>query len=212
MPETISRSLIVDRLGDVRREKFLVYLMGPYKSFNLEYVLSDEERADIKVADLPGPLRSLFQHRDKIDDAQALLRRVQGALRVDPGVNAFLALDVGIGTDEIDAATQSIQYARCANLTAFILPYLGHNFGIGEEAGSILEALCEPDSPQNDYSERLVFAKESEVTSTMIQSANSRWDVEIHTYDSEAELVETLRLLAGKTIQQEQYGNLDRLN
>jgi len=66
--------------------------MGPYKSFNLNYVLSEKERQEIDVEDLPGPLRQLFQSKEEIDAAQAPLRRVQEALRVKPGVNAFLAL------------------------------------------------------------------------------------------------------------------------
>jgi hypothetical protein len=39
------------------------------------------------------------------------LRRIQGELRTDPGVNAFLAVDVDINTDDVDAVTQSIEYA-----------------------------------------------------------------------------------------------------
>jgi len=50
--------------------------MGPYKSFNLNYVLSEKERQEIDVEDLPGPLRQLFQSKEEIDAAQALLRRV----------------------------------------------------------------------------------------------------------------------------------------
>jgi len=53
--------------------------MGPYKSFNLNYVLSEKERQEIDVEDLPGPLRQLFQSKEEIDAAQALLRRVQGS-------------------------------------------------------------------------------------------------------------------------------------
>jgi len=53
--------------------------MGPYKSFNLNYVLSEEERREIDIDDLPGLLRRLFHNKDDIDEAQALLRRVQGS-------------------------------------------------------------------------------------------------------------------------------------
>lgn len=209
----ISREFVVDRLGTVRRDQFLLYLMGPYKSFNLEYVLSEAERRDIEVDDLPGPLRALFQHRDEIDEAQALLRRVQGALRADPGVNAFLAVDLDVDTDDVDAATQSIAYAKCANLTVFVLPFLGHNFGVGEEAGSILEALSDPSGTlENDYSYRLVFARDSRVTSEMIRSARQRWDVMLVTYESEAELVDTLRQLTRDIMERELYGDLERLD
>jgi hypothetical protein len=202
----ITRDLIAARLGTVTYDRFLCYLMGPYKSFNLEYVLSDAERAAIDIEDLPGPLRRLFRSRDEIDAAQALLRRVQGELRTDPGVNAFLALDVDVGTDEVDAVTQSMEYARHSNTTAFVVPFLGHNFGVGEEAGSVLSTLAET------HGERLVFVHEDDVTSAMIRSANVRWDLRIETYGSEAELVDTLRRFVGAIMHRERRGELDRLD
>jgi len=205
MTVEITRGLIEDRLGSVKYDRFLFYLMGPYKSFNLNYVLSDEERREIDVDDLPGPLRRLFRNKDDIDAAQALLRRVQGELRTDPGVNAFLAVDVEIDTDDVDAATQSIEYARCSNATAFVLPFLGHNFGVGEEAGSVLENLAET------HSDRLVFVHEDDVTSAMIRSAKVRWDLRVETYDTESALVDKLRRFAGGVMQRERRGDLDRL-
>lgn len=205
MTEEITRDLIIKRVGHVKYDQFLFYLMGPYKSFNLNYILSDEKRREIDIKDLPGPLRRLFQSKGDIDDAQALLRRVQGELRVDPGINAFLALDIDVDIEEVDAATQSIEYTRCSNATAFVLPFLGHNFGVGEEAGSILEALSET------HGDRLLFVHEANVTSAMIRSAARRWDLRVETYETEAELVDTLRLFAGGIMQQERLGELDRL-
>lgn len=206
MTAEITRNVLVERLGDVTYDRFLFYLMGPYKSFNLNYVLSDEERRDIDVDDLPGPLRRLFQSKAEIDGAQALLRRVQGSLRVNPGVNAFLAVDADIPTSEVDAATQSIEFTRCSNATAFVLPFLGHNFGVGEEAGSILEALAET------HGDRLIFVHEDDVTSAMIRSAHVRWDLRVETYATEADLVEKLRLFAGEIMHRERRGELDRLD
>jgi hypothetical protein len=202
----ITRDLLVERLSDVQYDRFLFYLMGPYKSFNLHYVLSESERQEIEIEELPGPIRKLFQSKDEIDAAQALLRRVQGELRADPGVNAFLALDVDIETDDVDAATQSIEFARCSNATAFVLPFLGHNFGVGEEAGSILEALSEA------YGDRLVFVHEDDVTSAMIRAANARWDLRVETYETEAELVDTLRRFAAGIMHRERRGDLDQLD
>jgi hypothetical protein len=141
----ITRESIVDRLGSVKYDRFLFYLMGPYKSFNLNYVLSENERSRFDIEELPGPLRRLFQNKEDIDAAQALLRRTQGELRRNPGVNAFLALDVDVDIDDVDAVTQRIEFTRCSNATAFVVPFLGHNFGVGEEAGSVLEALSEPE-------------------------------------------------------------------
>jgi hypothetical protein len=206
MTEEITRDLIAERLGQVTYDRFLFYLMGPYKSFNLNYILSEKDRQEIDVEDLPGPLRQLFQSKEEIDAAQALLRRVQGELRVRPGVNAFLALDVDVDTDDVDAATQSIEYTQCSNATAFVLPFLGHNFGVGEEAGSILEALSET------HSDRLIFVHEDDVTSAMIRSAQVRWDLRVETYETESELISKLRLFAGSIMHQERRGELDQLD
>jgi len=206
MGTDITRERILNQVGDVRYDRFLFYLMGPYKSFNLNYVLSEAERRKIDIADLPGPLRTLFQNKDEIDEAKALLRRVQGSLRADPGVNAFLALDVDIDTNDVDAATQSIKFARCSNATAFVLPFLGHNFGVGEEAGSILERLADT------HGDRMVFVHKDDVTSAMIRSASVRWDLRIETYETESELVNVLRRFAGGVMHRERRGDLDRLD
>lgn len=202
----ITRELLINRLGSVKYDRFLFYLMGPYKSFNLNYILSEEERQHIDIDDLPGPIRRLFNNSETITDAQAFLRRVQGQLRQTPGVNAFLAVDVDIDTDNVDAATQSIEYTRHSNATAFVVPYLGHNFGVGEEAGSVLEALAET------HSDRLVFIHEADVTSAMIRSAAVRWDLRIETYETEQELVDTLRRFAAGVMHRERRGELDRLD
>jgi hypothetical protein len=205
MAVEITRSLIADRLGEVTYDRFLFYIMGPYKSFNLNYVLSKEERRNVDVEELPGPLRRLFQNEDAIDEAQALLRRVQGALRADPGVNAFLAIDVNVDTEDIDAVTQSIEFTECSNAAAFVLPFLGHNFGVGEEVGSILEALSDT------HDERLLFVHENDVTSAMIRSANARWELRVETYETEAELVDRLRLFTGEIMHRERRGDLPQL-
>ena len=205
MAVEITRDLIADRLGEVIYDRFLFYIMGPYKSFNLNYVLSEEERRSVDVEELPGPLRRLFQNEDAIDEAQALLRRVQGALRADPGVNAFLAIDVNVDTEDIDAVTQSIEFTECSNAAAFVLPFLGHNFGVGEEVGSILEALSDT------HGERLLFVHENDVTSAMIRSANARWELRVETYETEAELVDRLRLFTGEIMHRERRDDLPHL-
>ncbi|WP_418282447.1 DUF7509 family protein [Halorubrum sp. DTA98] len=203
MSGEITRTRIAERLGSVTYDQFLFYLMGPYKSFNLNYVLSEEERQGIDVDSLPGPLRRLFRNEDDINEAKALLRRVQGALRTDPGVNAFLAIDVDMDLKDVDAVTQSIEFTRCSNATAFVVPFLGHNFGIGEEAGSILQTLSDT------HGERFVFVHEADVSSAMIRSARVRWDLRVETYETEAELVATLRRFAGEIMHRERRGELD---
>ena len=201
----ITRDELIRRLGHVSYDRFLLYLMEPYKSFNLHYVLSDEERERVDIGDLPGPIRRLFQNQDRIDEAQALLRRVQGHLRTDPGVNAFLAVDIGLDTDDIDAVTQSIEYSRCSNATVFIVPYLGHNFGVGEEAGSVLENLAE------SHGDRIIFVHEADVTSEMIRSARTRWDLRVETYETEAELLQVVRRFVVTIMNRERFGDLEYL-
>ncbi len=205
MTTEISRELLRDRLGTVKYDQFLFYLMGPYKSFNLNYVLSKEQRKQFTIDELPGPLRQLFRNKAAINEAQAFLRRIQGKLRTVPGVNAFLALDIGIDIEDVDAITQSIEYTRHSNATAFVLPFLGHNFGVGEEAGSVLESVTDT------HTERLVFVHEENVTSAMIQSAPVRWDLRVETYETEAELVDKLRRFAGEIMHRERRGELPRL-
>lgn len=205
MTNQITRQFLVDALPSVKRQQFLCYLMGPYKSFNLNYVLSPDEQSRIDIENLPGPLRRLFRNEDDISEAQALLRRVQGALRADPRVNAFLAVDVDVDIDEVDAVTQSIEFTRCSNASAFIVPFIGHNFGVGEETGSILETLSDT------HVDRLMFLDEDNVTSAMIHSARDRWDVRIAVYESESDLVDQLRLFIAEIMHMERSGLLSEL-
>lgn len=95
---------------------------------------------------------------------------------------------------------------RCSNAAAFVLPFLGHNFGVGEEVGGILENLAETDG------DRLVYVHEDDVTSAMIRSAKVRWDLRVETYETERELVDELRRFAGGIMQRERRGDLDRLD
>jgi hypothetical protein len=92
------------------------------------------------------------------------------------------------------------------NATAFVLPFLGHNFGVGEEAGSILETLSET------HGERFIFVHKDDVTSAMIQSAPVRWDVRIETYETEEELIAKLRRFAGDIMHRERRGDLPRFD
>lgn len=97
----------------VHHRRFLVYLMGPYKS----HVAENEE--------MFGRLESL---RDE--------------LRSD-GYNAFLATDPDVPLDAMDAGTQSLEFARASNVVLFVVPRDGLNLGVGIEVGAVLEDLSE---------------------------------------------------------------------
>ena len=53
--------------------------------------------------------------------------------------NAHLAIDVGILLEEMDAATQSIEFPRASNTVVFVPPELGGNLGVGIEIGTTLK-------------------------------------------------------------------------
>ena len=46
MAVEISRDLIAERLGHVTYDRFLFYVMGPYKSFNLNVCVYPEDSTD----------------------------------------------------------------------------------------------------------------------------------------------------------------------
>lgn len=195
------RSRIVENLGEVPYDEFLVYLMGPYKSFSIEEMVPD----DVEFDTSDGLFRSwdetdgMYDH----DDVVATLRRVQGALRTDPGLNAFLAVDVGIDLDEIDAATQTIEFARTSNVVVFVVPAVGKNIGVGIEAGSVLANL------DGAGRERVVFVHEAGVRSAMIQGIARRWDAAVYSYADESELVDQIRAFTTDLMYRELRGDLD---
>jgi len=65
MSGEITRESIVEQLGEVKYDRFLFYLMGPYKSFNLNYVLSEEEREAFHEGTVASGVRTT---EDDIDD------------------------------------------------------------------------------------------------------------------------------------------------
>ena len=189
------RDRLKAELGEVSYSNFLVYLMGPYSSFDVEMLIPAE--TDREAVSLP----SAQADETSINEMLATLRRIQGSLRATPGVNAFLAVDADISLDEMDAATQSIQFARASNVIAFIVPHLGDNLGVGMEVGAVLEDLY-PDS------ERVFVIHESAVSSAMLGAVTQRWDAHIAAYTTEDELIDQLRMFIGQIMVQEWTGDL----
>lgn len=171
------RDRLLDELGAVARRQFLVYLMGPYEEYG----------EGEKVA---------FDR----------LLRVRDELRVEPGVNAFLAIDANVPLDEMDAATQSVEFARASNVVAFVAPHGGQNLGVGIEVGAILERIHAGKAPEAD--ERVVFAHEKSVRSAMIDSLSRRWNVTVYSYSDTDELVSQLQQLVLNVIRREKTGEL----
>jgi hypothetical protein len=192
------RDRVRAELGSVRYGEFLVYLMGPYTTFDVgDLVPAEVDREEVS-------LPSARVDSDGIDDMLTLLRRVQASLRVDPGVNAFLAVDANVPLEVVDAATQSIEFARASNAVVFVLPRLGDSLAVGMEVGSVLEDLYP------DESERVLFVHEADATSAMLGGITARWEARITSYEDEGELLTEIRQFVVEIMTREQFGGLER--
>lgn len=107
------RDRLLDTLEPTSYRRFLVYVMGPYKS----HVTEDEEM-------------------------YSFLENVRNDLR-NAGFNAFLATDPDIPLEKMDAGTQTLEFARVSNVVLFVVPHKGKNLGVGIEVGAVLEDMTD---------------------------------------------------------------------
>jgi hypothetical protein len=203
-------------LAPVRREQFLVYLMGPYRTFDIEALLPED--ADVE-ADAPSFATWDERSGDYAEDeVLRLLQETRDCLR-DRGLNGFLAIDVGIPLEEMDAATQSIAFARASNATVFVLPQVGDNLGVGIEIGSVLEDLFPADGMEGTASDaspperarRFMIATEPTVRSAMLGAVHTRWDAGVRTFTDPDDLCRLCAQFCTHVQNEELYGTLDRL-
>ncbi|MFP8956669.1 hypothetical protein ACLI4Y_08065 [Natrialbaceae archaeon A-CW3] len=209
------RDRIIDELGDLPRPQFLVYLMGPYKAFDLERALETLDPSDVPESVDFGALTaaSRTEHPRDLEREEAaldLVLEVRDHLRTEAGVNAFLAIDVDVPLEELDAAAQSIAFARASNAVIYVVPAMRDNLGVGIEVGAVLEALYAGDDP-DEHRERVMFVHESGVRSAMIAAVRDRWDVRIYAYDDRADLARQCRLFVRDLIRRERTGELSNL-
>jgi hypothetical protein len=204
-------------LAPVRREQFLVYLMGPYRTFDVDALLPAD--ADVET-DAPS-----FATWDETsgeyaeDDVLRLLQETRDCLR-DRGFNAFLAIDVGIPLDEMDAATQSIAFAQASNATIFIAPQVGDNLGVGIEIGSVLEDILSTAGMQGPAADatpptrarRVMIATEPAVRSAMLGAVHARWDASVRTFTDAADCCRLCAQFCTHIQNEELYGSLNRLD
>ncbi len=205
------RDRIVDELGDVPRSRFLVYLMGPYEAFDVERVLETTDPDAVPESIDFGTLVDADRELERDEAALDLLLEVRDHLRTVAGVNAFLAIDVDVPLAEMDAASQSIAFARASNVVAYVVPAVGDNLGVGIEVGSVLEALFDEANAAHRR-ERVFFVHESGVSSAMIAAVRDRWEARIYAYDGREDLCRQLRLFVRDVIRKERTGKLSRLD
>lgn len=166
------RERILRSLDPTRYRQFLVYLMGPYK-----------------------------QHDGPDEAAHRFLETVRDGLR-DEGFNAYLATDVDVPLEEVDAGTQSLEFARASNAVLFVVREEGKNLGVGIETGAVLEDLS------SRSRERVLFLHERGVRSALIASVADRWDATVRTFDDEEELFDEARLFLRDVMRKESTGEL----
>lgn len=211
------RDRLIDELGDLAHPRFLAYLMGPYKAFDIETMLesaqSPETTTDLSTIPEQMDFGALVDSDVELEkDAIALdlLLDVRDRLRTDPGVNAFLAIDIDIPLEEMDAASQSVEFAFASNAIVYLVPQIGDNLGVGIEVGSVLEAMFREQETTEDTArhERVVFVHESGVRSAMIAAVRDRWDARIYSYADRTDLVNHVRLFVRDIARREIHGDL----
>lgn len=212
LPQEIGDS---SALPEVRRTQFLVYVMGPYRTFDVEAVLPEE--TDAATEDLPSFAtweESAGEYSE--DEVLKLLKITRDCLR-EREFNAFLAIDVGIPLDEMDAATQSIAFARASNAVVFVAPQVGDNLGVGIETGSTLEDMLATEGMKEPAAEavpptrarRFMVATEPTVRSAMLGSVHARWDASVRTFTDAEDLCRLCAQFSTHIQNEELYGTLD---
>ena len=204
-------------LAPVQREQFLVYLMGPYRTFDVDALLPADADVETDVPSFATWEETSGEYAE--DEVLRLLQETRYCLR-DRGFNAYLAIDVGIPLDEMDAATQSIAFAQASNATVFIAPQVGDNLGVGIEIGSVLEDILSTDEMQGRAADatpptrtkRVMVATEPSVRSAMLGAVHARWDASVRTFSDAADCCRLCAQFCTHIQNEELYGSLDRLD
>lgn len=218
------RDRIISALGDLAHPRFLVYLMGPYKAFDIEGVLDATDTPEgLDLEQIPenvdfGTLVGSDVDLDQQEAVLDLLLFVRDRLRTDPGVNAFLAIDIDIPLDEVDAGTQSVEFALASNAVVYVVPNIGDNLGVGIEVGSVLEAIYREQATSDhratgtSHHERVLFIHESAVRSAMIAALQERWDARVYSYVDREDLISQVKLFVRDLARREHRGGLPSLD
>ncbi|PSP68891.1 hypothetical protein BRC85_00280 [Halobacteriales archaeon QS_1_69_70] len=206
-----------EALAPVQREQFLVYLMGPYRTFDVDALLPADANVETDAPSFATWDESSGEYAE--DEVLRLLQETRHCLR-DRGFNAFLAIDVGIPLEEMDAASQSIAFAQASNATIFIAPQVGDNLGVGIEIGSVLEDLLSTDGMQGPAADatppvrmqRVMVATEPSVRSAMLGAIHARWDASVRTFTDAADCCRLCAQFCTHIQNEEHYGSLNHLD
>lgn len=198
-------------------DEFLVYVMGPYTPFDLEYAYPETD------LDTPYVDSELFDP-ERHEDMEASLRDVCSALRDDPGVRAFVATDVDIPTArevektgrEVEGCSpldQSIKFARVSDAVVFVLDEAGRNAGVASEIGAILGEfdlrLRSSGPPRKPRRRFRIYVSES-FSSASIEEIPYGFGVDVYRYESEDDLLANLRQFVTAVEYASRYESLPR--
>lgn len=213
---TPMRDILRERLESTAHDEFLVYVMGPYTTFRLDYYLRDD--VDVDEDDI-----NLGVFGDAEKDLLDELREIVEWLRTDIGVNAFLAIDPAIPTETVPEETdeermniisQSKAYTEASNAVVFVLPKAGVRDGVEIEIGAVLSGFDlghGEGSPQKSPQRFHVF-REHGVASATLDAVPHEYEVALTEYGTRSELQDRLaRFLAG-VLRSERRGDLSSVN
>lgn len=192
---------VLDNTPDPESQ-LLCYVMGPYTPFDLTYAYSD----DTIDTDNPYIDADLFEP-DKHEDMEETLRDICTELRMDPGIRAFVATDVGIPTRRearkgeleergLSPLDQSIEYATVSDVVVFVLDEAGLNAGVGSELGAILGEFnlrIRNREPNRKPRQRFRIYLSDEFSSASIEEVPFGYDIDVYQYRSRTDLLRNLR-------------------
>ncbi|WP_458210623.1 DUF7509 family protein [Haladaptatus sp. NG-SE-30] len=208
------RDVLLERLDPIKHTEFLVYVMGPYTTFRLDYYLQDDSEVNFDDRDFDW---GAFGDAEK--ELQDELREIVSWMRTELGVNAFLAVDPNIPTTEFPEETtaermnvisQSKAYADASNAVVFLLPKAGVRDGVDIEIGAVLSGfdLGHGEGSPRKPPERFRVFREHGVRSATLEAVPYEYEVALTEYGTRSELQDQLaRFLVG-VLRAEHRGDL----
>lgn len=206
------RDILRERLESTAHDDFLVYVMGPYTTFRLDYYLRD----DVDVSERDTNLGAFGDSEKELLDE---LQEIVEWLRTELGVNAFLAVDPDIPTEDIPEETdqermnvisQSKAYAEASNAVVFVLPKAGVRDGVDIEIGAVLSGfdLGHGEGTPRKAPQRFHVFREHGVASATLDAVPHEYEVALTEYGTRSELQDQIaRFLAG-LLRSERRGDL----
>jgi len=189
----------------------LVFLMGPYRLLDPDYLYDDDGDRSLP----PDPLAP-DSTRGEPDLIEATLRTVAERVSAETGATAFIASDVdiptrteverdGLSEPGLSVIDQSVAFAEASAGNAFVFTKAGLTTGVGAETGAIPEyfRLRDETGRRRDPRTFKIFSEaepsdddrrtyEPKFSSASINEMDDAYDIRFGYFTSREHLVETL--------------------